>query len=159
MRWVTVLLRQCAAGLIVVNHLYRGCGKKLAANGQALRKQYSADQTAAAVDMYYSGMSCKQFAENMKDVFDVPELSKDTIHNWVKGYTALALSYMRGEVGEDGTPATASGKRILADVGDHWVADELLLKVGGQRMWCWNAMDAGHPVHPPRPPQQKSQHQ
>ena len=38
-------------------YLCRGCGKKFAANGQALRKQYPADQIAAAVDMYYSGMS------------------------------------------------------------------------------------------------------
>ena len=122
-------------------YLCRGCGKKFAANGQALRKQYPADQIAAAVDMYYSGMSYKQVAENMEDVFDVPEPSKDTVHNWVKGYTGLALRYLRGEVGEDGTPTTATGKRTLADVGDHWVADELVLRVGGRKYWCWNVMD------------------
>ena len=122
-------------------YLCRGCGKKFAATGQALRKQFPADQIAAAVDMYYSGMSYKQVAENMEDVFDVPEPSKDTVHNWVKGYTGLALRYLRGEVGEDGTPTTATGKRILADVGDHWVADELVLRVGGRKYWCWNVMD------------------
>ena len=53
----------------------------------------------------------------MEDVFDVPEPSKDTVHNWVKGYTGLALRYLRGEVGEDGTPTTATGKRVLSRRG------------------------------------------
>ena len=91
--------------------------------------------------MYYSGMSYKQVAENMEDVFDAPEPSKATVHDWVKGYTGLALRFLAGEVGEDGTPATATDKRVKADVGDHWVADELVLKVGGRKYWCWNVMD------------------
>ena len=122
-------------------YLCRGCGKQFAANGKALRKQYPADQIAAAIDMYYSGMSYKQVAEHMEDVFGVPEPSKDTIHNWVKGYTRSALRYLRGDIGEDGTAGTATGKKILADTGDHWVADELVLRVGGRRYWCWNVMD------------------
>ena len=77
----------------------------------------------------------------MEDVFDAPEPSKATVHDWVKGYTGLALRFLAGEVGEDGTPATATDKRVKADVGDHWVADELVLKVGGRKYWCWNVMD------------------
>ena len=118
-----------------------GCGKKFLAEGKALRKQFPAEQIAAAIDMYYSGMSYKQVAENMEDVFDVPEPSKHTVHDWVKGYTALAHRYLNGKVGEDGTPATATGKKVRAKVGDHWVADELVLKVGGKHYWCWNVMD------------------
>ena len=125
----------------VQQYLCRGCGKAFATSGKALRKQFPAYQIAAAVDAYYSGMSYKQVAEHMEDVFDVPEPSKRTIHNWVKGYTSLALRYLQGEIGEDGTAGTATGKKILADTGDHWVADELVLRVGGRKYWCWNVMD------------------
>ena len=117
------------------------CGKKFAAEGKALRKQFTANQIAAAVDMYYSGMSYKQIAENMKDVFDVPEPSKQTVHSWVKGYTKLAKEYLDGEVGEDGTPKTATFRATKPKVGDHWVADEMFIKVGGRQMYLWNVMD------------------
>ena len=118
------------------------CGNKFMAEGQALHRQFAADQIADAIDMYYSGMSYKQIAENMGDFHDVPEPSKHTVHDWLKGYTGLALRYLDGEVGEDGTKATATGKKVKANVGDHWVADELVLRVGGRKYWCWNVMDA-----------------
>ena len=119
----------------------QGCGKKFIPEGKALRKQFTAEQIAAAIDMYYSGLSYKQVAENMEKFHDVPEPSKHSVHDWVKGYTDLATQYMNGEIGEDGTKETATGKRVKADVGDHWVADELVLRVGGQKYWCWNVMD------------------
>ena len=118
-----------------------GCGKFFSADGKAHRKQYTANQTASAIDQYYSGMSYKQVAEHMEDVFDVPEPSKASVHSWVKGYTELAKDFLRGKVGEDGTKATASGKRVLANVGGDWVADEMVVKVGGQKFWNWNVMD------------------
>ena len=123
-------------------YLCNTCGKKFMAEGQALGRQFTAKQIAAAIDKYYSGLSYKQVAEHMEDFHDVPEPSKHSVHDWVKGYTDLAMRHMAGEVGSDGTTTTATGKRIKADVGDHWVADELFLKVGGRRLYCWNVMDA-----------------
>ncbi len=73
--------------------------------------------------------------------FTVPEPSKRSVHNWVKGYTRMAQGFMDGQIGPDGTPQTATGKRIYVDAGDHWVADELFLKVGGRQSYCWNVMD------------------
>ena len=118
------------------------CGKKFHARGHAMRMQFPADQIADAVDSYYSGMSYKQVAEGLEDIYDVPEPSKHTVHDWVKGYTRMALDFMEGKVGSDGTAETRTGERIVADVGDHWVADELFLRVGGEQMYCWNVMDA-----------------
>ena len=119
----------------------QGCGNHFFAEGKALYKQFPAAQVGSALDAYYSGLSYKQTAEHMEDTHDIPEPSKATVHAWVKGYTRLALAYMRGDVGKDGTPATATGKHIKADVGDEWVADEMQVKVGGKRMWVWNVMD------------------
>ena len=119
----------------------KGCGNNFFAEGKALYKQFPATQVGSALDAYYSGLSYKQTAEHMEDTHDIPEPSKATVHAWVKGYTRLALAYMRGDVGKDGTPATATGKHIKANVGDEWVADEMQVKVGGKRMWVWNVMD------------------
>ena len=119
----------------------RGCGNHFFAEGKPRRKQFTAQQIADAVDSYYSGMSYKQVAEGLEDTYEVPEPAKSTVYAWVKAYTRLAQQYMRGEVGSDGTEATATGKRIRAQVGDHWVADEMQVHVGGKRLWLWNVMD------------------
>lgn len=120
----------------------KSCGKKFMAEGKAIRRQYPADDIADAIDMYYSGMSYKQVAENLekKNKYGV-EPSKETVYNWVKGYTAMALRYLNGAVGDDGTSETATNRPIKAEVGDHWVADEMMLRVGGEDYWCWNVMD------------------
>ena len=118
----------------------KGCDNHFFAEGKAFGKQFSANQVGGAIDGYYSGMSYKQVAEHMEDVYDIPEPSKASVHAWVKAYTRLALDYMRGAVGEDGT-AIANGTRVLADVGDDWVADEMVVKVGGRKFWNWNIMD------------------
>lgn len=119
----------------------RGCDRQFAAEGQAHRKQFTAQQIAAAIDKYYSGMSYKQIAEFMEDFQGVPEPSKRSVHDWVKGYTRMAQGFMDGQIGPDGTPETATGKRICVDAGDHWVADEIFLRVGGRQMFCWNVLD------------------
>ena len=130
-----------AQGQSIQRYECNACGKKFSARGHAMRRQFPADVIADALDSYYSGMSYKQVAEGLEDIYDVPEPSKHSVHDWVKGYTRMALDFMEGRVGPDGTLQTATGKRVRADVGDHWVADELFLRVGGQQMYCWNVMD------------------
>jgi transposase-like protein len=76
--------------------------------------------------MYLSGMSYKQIAELIGRNFNLPEPSKETIYRWVQEYGDFAVEGLNGQV-----PQTSG----------HWVADEMQLKVGGQRMWNWNVMD------------------
>ena len=72
-------------------------------------------------------MSYKQIAENMEDMFDIPEPSKATVFEWVGDYSARALDAMKGH---------------KARTGDEWVADELVVSVGGEKHWLWNVMDS-----------------
>lgn len=109
--------------------------------GSAARRQFTAKQIGAALDLYYSGLSFKQLAEHMEDFYDVPEPSKHSTHDWIKGYSILAKRFMDGEVGEDGREDSATGKPIKANVGDHWVADELFVRVEGDQFYLWNVMD------------------
>ena len=135
----------------------KGCGNHFFAEGKALYKQFPANQIAAAVDMYYSGMSLKQVAEHLEDTRDVPEPSKATVQAWVRAYTQLAKQVMDGKVGPDGTERTASGKRVLADVGDHWVADEMVVPGGRQETLELERHGRQDPIHPSGSPQPDAQ--
>ena len=77
--------------------------------------------------MFYSGMSYKQIAEQIEDTFEVSEPSKATIYEWVRDYTREAVDEM------DDHKAHTSG---------HWVADEMVVWVGGEKYWNWNILDS-----------------
>ena len=104
----------------------KGCDRKFDDGDKAFGSWNRTDHIGAAVDMYYSGMSYEQIAEILGRNFRIPEPSKATVFRWVKEYSAMASEGMGGL-----TPITSN----------HWVADEMQLKVGGKRMWNWNVMD------------------
>ena len=82
----------------------------------------------SAIRDYYTGKSYKQIAEGLKEEYDLPnEPSKATIYEWVRDYTAKAMTEMKDQ---------------KAKTGGHWVADEMQVKVGGKKMWLWNVMDS-----------------
>ena len=56
-----------------------GCKKKFHLNGNIPGRRFPSEQVGAALGMFYNGMSYKQIAENMEDMFDIPEPSKATI--------------------------------------------------------------------------------
>ncbi len=104
----------------------KDCRRKFNTTGNAFGKWFEAEHIGAAVDMYYSGMSYKQIAELIGRNYNLPEPAKSTIEDWVHEYSDMAGIIVSGHVPE---------------TSDHWVADEMQLKVGGERMWNWNVMD------------------
>ena len=130
----TVNCPDCASGHVVKvgkqsgeqRYLCRGCKTKFRANGKAKGRRIPAEWIGAAIRKYYSGMSYKQIAEYMEDAYDIPEPSKATIYEWVRDYTQAALQE------SEKYPAHTSG---------HWVVDEMVLDVGGDKYWNWNVMD------------------
>ena len=110
------------------NQRYRckGCDKSFTDTGAVGGRRVPAEQIGAAVRMFYSGMSYKQIGENMADMYDIPEPSKQTIYAWVRDYTDKASDAMDS---------------YKAKTGQHWVADESSVDVGGEQMWIWNIMD------------------
>ncbi len=104
----------------------RDCGKRFINTGAIHGRRMSTWQIGTAIALFYSGMSYKQIAESMADMYDIPEPSKATIYGWVKDYTIAALEEMKNH------PARTGGE---------WVAGEMRVKVGGKRLWNWNIMD------------------
>ena len=102
------------------------CQKKFRANGKATGRRMDAEMVGSAIRDYYTGKSYKQIAEGLRDEYDIPEPSKATVYEWVRDYTQEAAREM---------------ENYKATTGDHWVADELLVDVGGEKVWLWNVMD------------------
>ena len=110
------------------NQRYRckSCEKSFMDTGAVHGRRVPAEQIGAAIRLFYSGTSYKQIGENMADMFDMPEPSKQTIYAWVKEYTDVAIERMDDH---------------KAETGGDWVADEMLVDVGGEQFWNWNVMD------------------
>ena len=104
----------------------KACKRKFHAKGTAPGKRFPPDRVGAAIRDFYTGMSYKQIAEGMADRYDIPEPSKETIYRWVKEYTKSALREMENH---------------KAEVGNEWVVDEMVVRVGGRKYWNWNVMD------------------
>ena len=111
----------------VQRYLCRGCKKQFSSTGVMHGRHIAPERIGAAIRMFYSGMSYKQIAETMADMYDMPEPDKATIYHWVKTYTDTAVKEM---------------EKHPAHTGGDWVADEMMLDVGGQKYWNWNVMDA-----------------
>ena len=106
----------------------RKCDKKFRVGGKAEGQRMDAEMVGSAIRDFYSGKSYKQIAEGLHDEYDLPnEPSKSTIYEWVRDYTDKATGQMKGR---------------KAQTGKEWVADELMVDVGGQKMWLWNVMDS-----------------
>ena len=108
-------------------YLCKDCRKKFSDSGNTQGHRYPPEQIGAAVRMFYSGMSYKAIAEHMEDMFDIPEPSKRAIYQWVKEYTDAATDGMAEHP---------------VKTGGDWVADEMVVWVGGEKYWHWNIMDA-----------------
>ena len=109
-------------------YLCKPCGRRFLHTGQVAGHRIPADQIGTAIRMYYGGTSYKQTGETLTEAYDIPEPSKRAIYQWVSDYTGVAQDILADH------PAHTSGK---------WVADELVVKVGGKQYWLWNVMDAG----------------
>ena len=92
-------------------------GKRFLDTGAVHGRGTPSNHVGAAIRLCYRGMSSKQLAEAMVEVYDIPEPSKRTLYEWVK----------------DGTDAAAEATQDYpAHVGDEWVVDEMQVKVGAK---------------------------
>ena len=76
--------------------------------------------------MYFDGLSYRRTAENI-DLYFGRETNAATVYRWVHGLTDKA-----GDV----------VKPMKVDTGKVWVADEIVVNVGGKNYWLFNVMDS-----------------
>ena len=99
-------------------------GKPVKPEGK--RPHATPHEKGAAVDMYFDGLSYRRVAGNMETYFG-RETDPTSVYNWVKESTGKADEILRP---------------MKVNAGPTWVADEMVVNVGGEKMWLFNVMDS-----------------
>ena len=73
------------------------CGKQWRQGGAIGGRSFPPDQIGDAIQMYYTGVSFRQAAKELKHRFGIHEtdVSPETIRNWVDSYTDAAIRLVR----------------------------------------------------------------
>ena len=93
-------------------------------NGQY--RQATPHEKGAAVEMYFDGLSYRRTAGNMDQFFGRPT-NQMSVYSWVRDLSKKADEVLRP---------------MKVDTGRVWVADEVVVKVGGKNYWLFNVMDS-----------------
>jgi transposase-like protein len=80
---------------------------------------------AAAVSMYYKGMSVANIKQELKQLYNL-EKSDFAIYNWVERFTKDAVNMTN---------------HCKPEVGYVWLADETVIKVAGKDYWLLDVID------------------
>lgn len=109
----------------VQNYICRACGRKFAEKDARYHMQTSAEQVAAALNVFYDGMSVQAISRHLKETHN-NAVNASTAYRWILRYTFLAMSTL---------------DPLKPTVGDVWVVDETVIKVAGQNLWYWDIID------------------
>jgi len=103
----------------------RDCQKTFVQSDAPFGMKTSTVQIASALSMYYEGMSLNAIRRHLEQTYrNYP--SDSTVYEWVVHYTKIAIEATR-----DYKP----------NVGSVWLADETVLKIGGEKIWFWDLID------------------
>ncbi len=101
------------------------CNRKFVDNNSLPRMKATVEQIASVIDMYYSGMSLRQISRHL-DHMGKDKPSASTIYRWVVRFSKQAAE---------------STNKYIPNVGNVWVADETMLKIGGKKIWLYDIID------------------
>ena len=109
----------------VQRYMCHECGRTFMDNGAMPGMKTPPEAIGAAVSMFYGGLSIRDVSWNLDQIFGL-QPSKSTIYGWIVRYTKVAAKIVG-----DAPPK----------VGDVWVADETVLKIGGHNLWFFDCID------------------
>lgn len=104
----------------------KDCKRKFTATDTLFKMKTPVRQIASALSGYYGGMSLDSVARHLEQQYDNP-ITDASVYNWVIRFTKDAVRKAR---------------RYTPNAGDVWIADETVLKIGGQKVWFWDIIDA-----------------
>jgi putative transposase len=105
--------------------LCRDCGKTFMDTDALPGMKTPAIQIASALSMYYGGMSLNAIRRHLDQQYN-NRPSDSTVYEWLERFTKKAVREAK-----DYTPK----------VGEVWVADETMVKVGGKKFWLIDIID------------------
>lgn len=104
----------------------RACGKRFSETVTPNRGGAKVALAVIATDLYYKGLSLRDIKDHLWQVYNI-RMSVSTIHRWVGKITDLLKK--------------VSGRNLKLEVGEKWLADETVIKIGGEAKYLWNIMD------------------
>ena len=128
------LCKYCGSGDVVKYGTYQGaqrwwcknCNRKFVDADTLPKMKTPIPQIAGAMSAYYGGMSLDEIARHHEQQYGTT-LTDAGIYNWIVRFT------------EDAKRLT---NPYIPKVGKVWVADETVLKIGGNNVWFWDIIDA-----------------
>jgi putative transposase len=130
----TIACKHCGAEAVVKYGQYKGvpryfckvCKKKFKADDNLSGMRIPTHEIASALNLYYDGQSVRAIGRHFnQENGHTP--STATIYEWIQKYS----QYL-----------TNSTKNYHPQgIGNEWVADETVLKIGGSQLWLWDIID------------------
>lgn len=105
-------------------YLCRNCGKHFTINLGFERMKSTPQIITSALQLYFSGASLRRTAEFLK--LQGVKVTYVAVYKWVKKYIALMERYI---------------EKLKPNVGDTWRADEVWLKIKGDKKYLFAVMD------------------
>jgi transposase-like protein len=132
-KYLDVVCKFCGSHKVRSYGSYKGiprfwckdCRRKFVDNDALPGMRTPIVQIADALSMFYEGMSLNAIRRNLYQAYNNYP-SDSTVYEWIVRFTELAISQV---------------KDYKAKVGNTWVADETVLKIGGQNTWFWDVID------------------
>lgn len=103
----------------------KDCRRKFADNDALPDMKTPIRQISSALSMYYRGVSIDEIREHLDQQYD-NRPSDSTVYEWITRFSA---------------EATNKAGAYTPNVGDVWIADETVLKIGGHNVWFWDLID------------------
>lgn len=110
----------------VQRYYCRRCNVKFTERSGFQGMKKSATVVAAALDLFFKGLSLRQIAQHIKHAFGV-EVSHVTVRNWVKKYVKLIDEFLSD---------------LKLPNSKRWHADETVIKVNDRHMLIWSLLDS-----------------
>ena len=109
----------------VQRYYCKACKRKFKDDDTTFHMKTDTNEVSSALNMYYEGMSIKAIRRHLLQEHEHSP-STATIYEWIMKYTQYATDSIKG---------------YHPEVGNIWVADETVLKIGGQNVWFWDIID------------------
>jgi len=103
----------------------KDCDRKFTELDTLSKMQFPINQVAAAVSMYYEGLSLNEIKRVIKQIYHC-DVSDYGIYGWVERFT------------KDAKKITSSYR---PDVGYVWLADETVIDIAGKQYWLIDVID------------------
>lgn len=125
--------KYCESEKIVKNGKVKGkqvykckdCGHRFYQNDNFSKMQSKKHVIAAALNLYYDGLSLRKTQRSLKQIFG-EKVSQVTILNWIRKYSKLVKEYV---------------EKQEPQLSGLWHEDETMLKCEGRNIWFWEMMD------------------